>query len=116
VVDPPEPEPDPDVDDPEPEDPDDPLSLWSPGPPTEPSEPSVTFGATVTFAGGTVTVVVLCCTVVVGPCTVRVTGSAAAPGESSRPFETIAAASPPRSSARTTPKAMSQPLCPSDEA
>ena len=86
----------------------------SPGPPTEPSEPSVTFGATVTFAGGTVTVVELCCTVVVGPWTVCVTGATVAPGESSRPLATIAAARPPRASARTTPNAITQPLLPSD--
>ena len=105
----PDPEPDVDV-----VDPDDPPS--SPGPATEPSEPSVTFGATVTFAGGTVTVVVLCWTVVVGPCTVRVTGSAVARGELSWPLATIAAARPPSASARTTPNAITQPLLPSDSA
>ncbi len=74
----------------------------------------MTFGATVTFAGGTVTVVALCWTVVVGPCTV--TGAAAAPGESSRPLAMIAAARPPSASARTTPNAITQPLVPSDPA
>ena len=43
-----------DVDDP------DPASLASPCPPTDPLESSVTFGATVTLAGGVVTVVVTC--------------------------------------------------------
>jgi hypothetical protein len=48
-------DPDPDVDDPEVS-----SGAASPWPPIDPRGSSVTLGATVTFAGGVVTVVVLC--------------------------------------------------------